>query len=185
MAHSCVRRTLLPTGVMNLVCAPFYFFFFGSCLSWNWACRPQGDRNIRGGGGDVSICRHPLQPLHLHQPTNHLLLFACPHYSPHVSCFFCKLHCSCLKFGPDHLVSLIVRMCNLEVIYEQWPKRLPFLLLVLFYIFIIVFTSHVSVQQMARAQPACSALQESLSSSCTVRPPVNYTYFTLESKCML
>lgn len=84
----------------------------------------------------------------------HLLVFACLHYSPHVSCFFCELHCSCLKFGPDHLVSLIIRMCNLEVIYEQPPKQLSFPLLVLFiFIIIIVFTFHVIVQQVLQVNP--------------------------------
>lgn len=178
-----MHRTLMPTGVMNLVCSRFTFFFlFSFYRAWaeTGCAAPQETEILEGGMFQfVDILSTP-------EPRHHLLVFACLHYSPHVSCFFCELHCSCLKFGPDHLVSLIGRMCNLLVIYEQPPKQLRFPLLFLFiFIIIIVFTFQVNVQQVVQAQRAGSALRGSLSSSCTARPPVNCIYFKLSSKRML
>lgn len=64
-------------------------------------------------------------------------MISCARHSPHVVRLFCELGRICLKsdLAPDHLVSLIVWICNLEVIYYQPPKPLS-LVLTSFHLFI-------------------------------------------------
>lgn len=131
--HSCPQARWTWSVLVLLF---FFFFFLNFIFIFDRARAESGRADPKETeileGGDVSICRYPPRALHL---LHHPLVCACLYDSTHVSCFFCKLHCSCLKFGPDHLVSLIVRMCNLEVIYESQPKRFFFPLLVLFYFY--------------------------------------------------